>query len=617
MRKLFLNLSIIGAFLALFSICYFSVLTHEYGFVDDYYDSIPENQDWVVIKRFLEGRPLYALVSKFSLPVADIEHLHYVRFVGIVGISLFAFVMFKALRHAGINAGPSFYISIILGTTPGIQVYAAWATTFVFPFAGALAGCGLLLAEQGFESRSRVAKWWSACMGVLVLVAALAIYQPAAMLFWCAAAAFLFGPGRSFNDMRARLLWYSLIGMVAMLLGWAVYELTQTFYPGYPQRTSLGWSFWEKASFLYESFPVTSAGPFLSPSDSFYSRQWQEESIFYPPGFDDFPVRCLLFLFMITGLGLHLRGGRTERLLKWSIVPALWIFVLVPFLVLERIEPDHRILVAPTSLMVLYYYFALQGWCRLCPSFINVRSSLTSVALGSLAGACLFVAGYQVRYWMVVPQVRELEIMRYPLTPENLAEAEWIFVIRPAHFWSETFAPFIWGEFGPPSSRHHSSSMISYLVKDSRPPQVISVSAGRSRLDPLPGDLVVDMRNFGTRLRLYRWIRSEISLGTPIIHGTFDVYLDEDRLSFVKSPCAPQDLTERFFLHVEPVETSDLSAVRKPHGSDNLDFDWHGVIHDGRCLAEVRRPAYPIARISTGQFSVTDMKRSWEGTYSP
>ena len=108
MRKLFLNLSIIGAFLALFSIRYFSVLTHEYGFADDYYDSILENRDQVMIKEILEGRPIYALFYKFSSSWTTIENLHYVRFVGIVGIALFAFVMFKALHRAGSMSLPSF-----------------------------------------------------------------------------------------------------------------------------------------------------------------------------------------------------------------------------------------------------------------------------------------------------------------------------------------------------------------------------------------------------------------------------------------------------------------------------------------------------------------------------
>ena len=276
-------------------------------------------------------------------------------------------------------------------------------------------------------------------------------------------------------------------------------------------------------------------------------------------------------------------------------------------------------LAAPVSLVILYLYFAFQGWTRL----FSVPPSLRDAALGVSAGVALSLAAYHTHNWLVMPHVKELEIMRYPLTHEDLSRAERIVVIWPGYFWSETFAPFVWEEFGSSSAylRFNHPAMIhvllSRMAQDSDPfPPVVAVLADEP-IDPLLGDLVVDMTNFRTRLRLYRWIRSEISLGTPIIHGTFSAYLDEDRLSFVKSPCILQELMERFFLHVEPVKTSDLSAVRKPYGSDNLDFDWHGVIHAGRCLAEVRRPAYPIARISTGQFSVTDMKRSWEGTYSP
>lgn len=161
--------------------------------------------------------------------------------------------------------------------------------------------------------------------------------------------------------------------------------------------------------------------------------------------------------------------------------------------------------------------------------------------------------------------------------------------------------------------------MVSYFLRrmaqDYEHLPVISVPA-EGPVDPLTDGLVVDMRNFETRFRLYRWIRSEISLGTPVIRDSFDVYLDEDAFYYVKAPCTPEDVKERFILTVEPSERDDLSADRKPHGFDNFNFDWHGVIYDQRCMAMVRRPDYPIARIRAGQITIPEMNVLWDATWT-
>ena len=77
--------------------------------------------------------------------------------------------------------------------------------------------------------------------------------------------------------------------------------------------------------------------------------------------------------------------------------------------------------------------------------------------------------------------------------------------------------------------------------------------------------------------------------------------------------CRPDDTDEKFFLHLIPVDDSDLSGHRRQYGFDNLDFEFRrrGLLAGGMCLAEVRLPGYPIAEIRTGQF--TGEGRLWEG----
>ena len=85
--------------------------------------------------------------------------------------------------------------------------------------------------------------------------------------------------------------------------------------------------------------------------------------------------------------------------------------------------------------------------------------------------------------------------------------------------------------------------------------------------------------------------------------GRHLVYLKPDADSY--GTCVEQD-APRFFLHVEPVDASDLPADR---GGDtefeNLDFAFqHGILRiDGFCFAVMTLPEYDVKRITTGQFT--------------
>ncbi len=85
--------------------------------------------------------------------------------------------------------------------------------------------------------------------------------------------------------------------------------------------------------------------------------------------------------------------------------------------------------------------------------------------------------------------------------------------------------------------------------------------------------------------------------------STFDVELDGAALTYRKTPCTADDVRQSFFLRVKPVHAADLSHDRSWYGVEYLDFDFaeHGAFADGGCRARVTLPAWPIARIDTGQ----------------
>ena len=101
----------------------------------------------------------------------------------------------------------------------------------------------------------------------------------------------------------------------------------------------------------------------------------------------------------------------------------------------------------------------------------------------------------------------------------------------------------------------------------------------------------------------------------PDIRSNFDVYIDDDRLIYVKDPCSIDDRDLPFFLHVFPSNENDLPDGRQESGFDNLDFELtrKGGESDGLCSAAVDLPKYIIASIRTGQW-VRGEGNIWEAS---
>ena len=92
----------------------------------------------------------------------------------------------------------------------------------------------------------------------------------------------------------------------------------------------------------------------------------------------------------------------------------------------------------------------------------------------------------------------------------------------------------------------------------------------------------------------------------PVARSNFDLYVQDNRLLYLRKSCMAADTAAPFFLHIVPEDVADLPAERRPAGFAHQDFDfarWGGSF-DGRCLAAVPLPDYPIAAVRTGQEGV-------------
>ena len=118
--------------------------------------------------------------------------------------------------------------------------------------------------------------------------------------------------------------------------------------------------------------------------------------------------------------------------------------------------------------------------------------------------------------------------------------------------------------------------------------------------------------NSGTAGHWRRW-HKRLTNGAPAASSDFAVYLGDGELLYAKAPCAAADVEATFFLHLIPQNLDDLPEWRRGYDFDSIDFQFgpNGAVFDGRCLASVPLPEYPLSRIRTGQY-VPDSGALWE-----
>ena len=98
-----------------------------------------------------------------------------------------------------------------------------------------------------------------------------------------------------------------------------------------------------------------------------------------------------------------------------------------------------------------------------------------------------------------------------------------------------------------------------------------------------------------------------IASGEPAARAVFDIYVRENTVAYLKSPCSAADVQAEFFLHIIPEDLEDLPADRRQYGFGGMNFryaEYAALAFGGQCIAERTLPDYPIARIRTGQFTL-------------
>lgn len=129
-----------------------------------------------------------------------------------------------------------------------------------------------------------------------------------------------------------------------------------------------------------------------------------------------------------------------------------------------------------------------------------------------------------------------------------------------------------------------------------------------------PENRLVFLYDNTSRIDEYRSeYRSVTSNGPVATHTNFDIYMRKRTLYFIRPQCVPPLPSERFFLHIVPVNENDLPRDRKQYGFDirRALFRRDGRIFDGKCMMPLALPQYKIASIRTSStINKTDQVRA-------
>lgn len=476
---------------------YASVLLNTYAFMDDYsllgaWVRVAERgwqRERELAGIFASGRPVYGLLVDWIFPwMQTLGSLRWLRFFGVIGIALLAWMICRALHNAGWGRVPSILAALSVSTMPPFQVYASWAAVSLFPFAGVSAGFAFVAAQRVFVTHEQRRPYALILAALMFLYGALTLYQPAAMYFWVFVAISVLGPTLSFSTVCTRMLWAGGIAAVGMLLGFITYKLGLQWYGAstvvVPGRTALTLDIVGKLGWFLRE-PLTDG---LNAMNLIPSRA----------------LSYGVVVFLGVGLFLYFRGTFAQRMAKLLVAGVLVPLSYLPNLVVLENWSSYRTQSALVSLIVLYAFYALWGYCQ------RLRQSLSSVifvgVLGCFTCVSMVLAARNVTLGFVIPQQREWQYLREQLKRIDLTQVEKLYVICARR--SDFIAPILrYDEFGLSSTaaRWVPESAVYFALSEVSPQfaRIPVEVVPAKNADTIPASaVVIDMRKL-SRLRRF------------------------------------------------------------------------------------------------------------------
>jgi hypothetical protein len=388
------------------------------------------------------GRPLAGLLDDVVFPAAGtIDNLRFVRLITVIGIVALGLLLYWAIVRSGIRSGPATLIAVLICAMPAFQVYASWAIVFNAPYASVLAGLASVFASRAVDGPRHFALDRLIGAGALML-AALLIYQPAAMVFWVFLAIALAGavaePGRA----RALVAAHASAGLVALAVGYLALKSGYAGKVGINGRAGLttdviGKARWFVSNALYEALNLGNVSPTV----------W---------------LATVVAVLAVVGVPLYLlKAGARNPLFLTAIAVVLVPLTYLPNLVVRDDIAYYRTEPALSAIIAVYaaagavgIWQTLRDWLepRATAGSLHAAACVAGVAALAAIATSVFLAARNELLYFVIPQSVELRLVRHQVAALPTGVQRVAFSGTPYNI---GLSPIVrYDEFGLPSTAH-------------------------------------------------------------------------------------------------------------------------------------------------------------------
>lgn len=370
------------------------VYLEEYGYTDDYIYLQSAWDGWMPlgwdhISR--QGRPLTALLLVPALESSDeIRDLSKIRGAAVALTILFVWTLGLLFYNAGIPPWLALGGAVLAVLSPGWAVWMGW--TACAPYAsGAL--MALLAGWFGWQSAG-TGQWgaglWGAglvraCAALVLLVAALAVYQPVLGFFFIPGILGVVREGRRSTPRLVSITVLSVLGCVAYLLGFRLVQNWLGWAEDGLDRSALGFDPLPKMISFFSDVMF----PLVLGWRAVFNEAWGA-------GLAAFSVAGLI------GSVLILRRSLGTVLWAGSFLVVALVIAVAPMMAPAEPYLPFRTISGPWAMVASFVVASLAQW--------RGRGKLAMIAaLLTVNGSAAFLA---VKFGIVGPQERELKAVR-------------------------------------------------------------------------------------------------------------------------------------------------------------------------------------------------------------
>lgn len=420
--KLIFHIGIILVFLMIFLVMYAPVFQKNFYYRDDYVLLRPVGEPAAIMDEAIksDGRLLNGIMAFYLWGHARSSNsANTMRLVAIIGMALFASVIWATLKRFRVRSDHAFLMSTLVCTLPCSQLLMLSTLYTNFIYSSLLSSLSALILFNVIkeESRGRTYEIVGVTAAIILLVTSFTIYQSGAMTYWVAGVIFyLTSDTYDFlKKYRRPLIKYFFIGLISMVIYYVVFLKIVPFVMNYSM---------ERANLVaIHQIPVKLIKfiviPFMNAINLWNIYPTIKFAIF---------ISMIIFSDIIISL-LQAIKEKKQFLLrnfrqKYSLILCLLILSYLPSLIVEENAYDYRTLLSPGAALSILFCFGLINiveFFKFIPNFsAESRKTIITVLLTILVIVTTFQARHNALTW---PSSYQLDIQlweRWDIFKERL-----------------------------------------------------------------------------------------------------------------------------------------------------------------------------------------------------